>query len=302
MEPIRYEKVSLWYGEVVAVNDVTAAIQPGITGLLGPNGAGKSTLMRLTLGLQHPTLGSVTVLGESPQDNPRLLAKIGYVPEGPPPWQELSGRRALERAARLSGLSAPSGAVSEALRTVGLEGAADRAVAGYSLGMQQRLKFAMASVHHPELLILDEPLAGTDPLARRDLIGSMREWAASGAAILLSTHVLPDVAALTERILLLNHGRLMAHGEVAEIRSLMEGVARTVRVATPAARELGATLWQWPTVLSIESDADALTIRTRDPAGFYQALQEHLTTSPVAVTSITSPDDTVEALFHALAA
>ncbi len=299
---LRFSHLSRWYGDVIGVNDVTAAIRPGITGLLGPNGAGKSTLIRMAMGLLRPSQGSVRVLGEDPWDNPGLLARIGYLPEGPAPWRDHTGAACVRRAALLSGIP-PAEAddkAAAALARVGLTHAAGKKVASYSHGMQQRLKFALALVHEPQLLVLDEPLLGTDPLSRRDLLHLLRDLAESGHSILLSTHVLSDIEALTDRILLVNHGRVMAHGAVHEIRDLLERYPRTVRIATPSPRELGARLWQWDSVLGVEAADGAVLVTTSNAGDFYEQLQDLLVDGDAPFTSVTSPDDTVEAVFRFL--
>ncbi len=183
--------LSKWYGDVIAVNDLSFTMQEGITGLLGPNGAGKSTLIKMLVGLMRPSSGKIHVLGEDPWSNSALLKRIGYVPEAPAPWRELSGRECAMRAGRFAGLPAREveEAVETRMRQVGLTEAAERPVGTYSHGMQQRLKFALALLHDPEFLVLDEPLLGSDPIARRDLIHLMQALAAAGHSILLSTHV-----------------------------------------------------------------------------------------------------------------
>jgi ABC-2 type transport system ATP-binding protein len=294
--------LSRWHGDVIAVNDADFTLERGITGILGPNGSGKSTLMRMAVGLQRPSQGSVRTLLEDPWDNPRLLKRIGYVPEGRAPWQELPGREAVVRAATLTGMSLPeaTAAADEALAACGLTAASGRRVASYSHGMQQRLKFAIATAHKPELLVLDEPLLGTDPLARRDLIEGMRRFAAGGGSILLSTHVLPDVEALTERVLLLHHCRVLAHGPVPHIRDLLDRHPRTIRIGTTAARELGARLLAWPSVLSVQPDATGLTVRTGDPAAFHAQLQDLLADGSTPFSSIHPQDESLDAVFQYL--
>jgi len=294
--------VSLWYRDVIGVNDVSFHLVPGITGLLGPNGAGKSSLIKMLVGLVRPAAGTVQVLGEDPWNNPALMGRLGYVPEAPAPWREDTGRDAAVRAARLAGL-VEGGAgqrVDHVLEKVGLTHAADRPVETYSHGMQQRLKFALALLNDPDLLILDEPLLGADPLARRDLIRLMQELAAEGKSILLSTHVLPDVEALTDRIVVVDHGRLLAHGTVAEIRDLLEQYPRTVRITSPDPRAIGAALWDWESVSSIQVEHGALVVRTTDPSDFFPRLQRLLAESDLPFSSIRVPDDSVEAVFRYL--
>jgi ABC-2 type transport system ATP-binding protein len=294
--------VSKWYGDVIAVNDVTLEVAPGVTGLLGPNGAGKTTLFRLATGLLKPSAGEIRVLGEAPWDNVALLRRIGYVPDGAAPLPHETGVRAATLMARLSGLSGNEADASarEALRKVGLTSAADKRVGAYSRGMQQRLKFAFALLTAPELLLLDEPLTGTDPITRRELIALIKGIADAGAGVLLSTHVLPDVEALTQRIALMNHGRLVAHGEVGEIRDLLDRHPRTVRVGTSAPRDMGAALWTLPSVLSLETQEGAVIVKTKQPAVFFAELQDLLAKSPIPYSSIAPLDENVEAIFRYL--
>ncbi len=299
---IELAHASRWYGEVIGINDISARLEPGITGLLGPNGAGKSTLIKLLVGLIRPSTGRVRLLGEDPWNNPDLMRRLGYVPEGPAPWRDLTGLAATVRAAKLAGLdeTEAEAAATQAIERVGLSDAAVRRIEGYSFGMQQRLKLVLAIVHDPEILILDEPLLGTDPLGRRDLLDLIRALGNEGKSVLVSTHVLPDVEALTDRILVLDHGRLMAHGSVTEIRDLLERYPRTVRIETPKPRELGAAVWGWSSVLRLEALDDALVVHTKEPAAFYESLQALLVTGEHAFTAVTSADDNVEAVFRYL--
>ena len=292
--------LSKWYGDVIAVNDITMDVDPGVTGLLGPNGAGKTTLFRLAMGLLHPSAGEIRVLDEDPWDNPKLLRRIGYVPDGAAPWADETGRRATVLMARLSGLSGSDAeaAADAALAKVGLTGAADKKVRAYSRGMQQRLKFGFALLTRPDVMLLDEPFIGTDPITRRDLIQIIRDMAAEGAGVLLSTHVLPDVDVLTQRIALMANGRLLAHGDVAQIRDLLDQHPRTVRIGTSAPRDLGAALWGLPSVLSLEATDGAVIARTKDPRGFYADLQSILVGKDLAFTSIAALDENVEAIFR----
>ena len=302
MSVVEATNLSRWYGSVIAVNDVTVMVQPGITGVLGPNGAGKTTFMRMCMGLIRPSTGSLRILDENPWNNPNLLKRIGYVPEGDAPWRDRTGREALILGGRLSGLSGTQAeeAADRALQQVGLTNEAGKKVDAYSRGMRQRLKFALALLHDPELYILDEPLLGSDPVSRRELIHLIQGLAAQGKSVLVSTHILPDLEAMTQRILLLNHGRLMAYGEVTEIRDWLDRYPRTVRIATPDPRELGAALWRWPTVLSIQAEEGAVLVRTNKPRAFFEELQGFLADGRHPFTSITSPDDNVEAIFRYL--
>lgn len=294
---IECQHLSRWHGDVMALNNLTVTLGDGTTCLVGPNGSGKSTLLRLAVGLLQPSTGSIQVLGQRPWDNPALMRRIGYVPDGPAPWPHLSGRTCVERAARFCGLPDPQGAAGRAIALVGLEEAQDRASGTYSHGMAQRLKLAMAWVHEPELLVLDEPLVGCDPLARQAILDALATVAAQGRHLLVATHILSDVEELGGSLLLLDHGRLVAHGAAGELRDLLDQVPRVVRVGTPDPRALGRELWTWDSVLSVEAEPDALLVRTRD-ARFFKQLQEMGQNG--GVTSITSPDDSVETLFQHL--
>lgn len=297
------EGASHWYGEVIALNDVGLHVPPGITGLLGPNGAGKTTLMRLAMGLVRPTTGQVRLLGEDPWDNPQIMRRIGYVPEAPPPWPRRSGRACVALTAQLAGLSPGDAdqAARKALAEVGLEKAMERPSGTYSQGMQQRLKFAIAIAHEPRFLVLDEPLTGTDPVARRHLMELLQTLAGKGVSILLSTHVLEDVEALTDRIVLLDRGRLLAHGTVEEIRGLLDRYPRTVRVATKEPKRLGALLWPLESVVDIAAEENAVVVHTPNPAEFHEQLQQLLLREQgLEFTSVTTLDDNVEAVFRYL--
>lgn len=293
---LSFDHVSRWHETVIGLNDVTVALRPGITAILGPNGSGKSTFLRLAVGLLRPHAGTVRVLDENPWDNPRLMRRIGYVPDGPVPWPERSGLACVERVATLADLPDATAAAAKAMDDLGLGEAQDRPSGTYSHGMAQRLKLAMAAVHDPELLILDEPVVGTDPLARRDILQRLQALARSGKTVVLATHVLADVDQLGGDLLLLDHGRLVAHGAQGEIRDLLDQVPRTIRIGSPNPRVLGAQLWELESVLSVESQDGAVVVRTRQPAVFYAQLQQ--LAAEGNVTSITSPDDSVESIFR----
>lgn len=299
---ISFVGASRWYGQVIGVNDITADIEPGITALLGPNGAGKSTLMRMAMGLIRPSQGQVRVLGEDPWNNPELMRRIGYVAPGAPAWSHLTAREAVERAARLCGSteSAAPAAAQRALDSVGLGDDDPRPTSSFSHGMQQRLKLAMATVHNPLVLILDEPLLGTDPIVRQSLLQRMRDLARSGCAILLSTHVLSDVEALTDRLMLVHHGRLLGHGTVSHIRDLLDRHPRTVRITATQPQAIAAELLSWDSVESVQKEPGAVVVRTRAAAEFFPRLQERIAAGDLDVESVATLDDNVEAVVRYL--
>jgi ABC-2 type transport system ATP-binding protein len=297
---VRTERLNRWYGRVIALNDVSFEIPEGITGLLGPNGAGKSSLLRILAGLMRESSGRVEVLGERPWNNPRLPLKVGYCPEHDGFFEGLTGRAFLESLARLRGLDDPRRAAGAALERVRLVDAADRRILGYSRGMRQRLKLAQALLHAPRFLILDEPLTGCDPLVRQELVGLIRSLAAGGVGVLVSSHVLHEVEQLTSRVLLMHRGRLVADGDVHEIRGLIDRHPHAVEILTSRPRELAAALARDPDVTGLEFEEGRVRARTRKPDAFYARLPGLALEAEAPVESITSPDDTLEAVFRYL--
>ena len=301
---IETRNLSKWYGQVVALNDVSVATGPGITGLLGPNGAGKSTLLWLLTGQLRPSQGEVRVYGESPWRNPALFRRVGFCPETDGFYRGLSGLEFVTVLARLSGLARKQARsrAAEVLERLGLGPVGGRRVETYSKGMRQRLKFAQALVHEPELLILDEPLAGMDPIGRRDLLALIRRLAESGTDIILASHVLHEVESVTSRILLINRGRILAEGDVHEIRALIDKHPHHVRIACDRPRELAKKLLEAGDVLgvSVEPDEATLTVETTQPDDFYARLPGVLVEGDFDVRTIESPDDNLAAVFKYL--
>ena len=218
------EHVSKWYGQVIGLNDVNVSVPPGITGLLGPNGAGKSTFMKLITGQLAPNKGSVKVLGEPIWRNPRLYFQIGFCPEQDAFYDRMTGLEWVTALVRLNGLGEKEAvdAATRALTRVDLMEAANKKIGAYSKGMRQRVKLAQAIVHDPQLLILDEPLSGMDPLARRKSIRMIRDWARAGKSIIVSSHILHEIESMTANFLLINNGRFLASGDVHAIRDLID--------------------------------------------------------------------------------
>ncbi len=294
------ERLNKWYGRVTALSDVSLRIGPGITGLLGPNGAGKTSLLRIAVGLMKPSSGTIRVLGRPPWDDPRLAVRLGYCPEHDGFYEWMTGREFVAALARLRGVRDPRGAAAAALDRVRLAEAADRRISGYSRGMRQRLKFAQALAHGPDLLVLDEPLTGCDPLIRMELIALIRGLPAEGRSVLVSSHVLHEVEALTRRIVLIHRGRLVAEGEIGEIRGLIDRHPHTVIVRTDRPRELAAALAREPEVVEIRIGDGVLHARTPQPDAFYRKLPAIALERACAVREISSPDDSLEAVFRYL--
>jgi ABC-2 type transport system ATP-binding protein len=289
-----------WYGRVIALNDVTLSIDAGITGLLGPNGAGKTSFMRISIGLMQESGGTISVLGERPWNNPGLAVRIGYCPEHDGFYEWMSGLEFTTSLARLRGVRAPAGAASEALERVRLSDVAGRRISTYSRGMRQRLKIAQAIVHGPQLMVLDEPLTGCDPLVRKELIALIRSFAQEGRSVIVSSHVLHEIEQLTRRIVLIHRGRLVAEGDVREIRGLIDRHPHTIRVKTDRPRELAAALASVPEVVEIRLDEGTVWVRTPKPDSFYGTLPRIALERGCAVSEIVSPDDNLEAVFRYL--
>jgi ABC-2 type transport system ATP-binding protein len=297
------EHLSKWYGQVIGLNDVNVQVPPGITGLLGPNGAGKSTLMKLVTGQLKPSKGTIRVLGEPIWRNPALYFRIGFCPEQDAFYERMTGLEWLTALVRLNGLdeAGASAAAKVALDRVDLMDAADKKIGAYSKGMRQRVKLAQALVHDPELLILDEPLSGMDPIMRRKTIRLIKDWARAGKSILVSSHILHEIEAMTSNILLVHNGRILAEGNVHQIRDLIDTHPHTVYIKAEDPRTLARTFLTDDSVLSLKFEPGALIIQTGRPDVFYARLTELAASGEVGqVDEVTSPDDNLQAVFQYL--
>jgi len=295
--------VSKWYGQVIGLNDVTVSIPPGITGLLGPNGAGKSTFMKLITGQLAPSKGSITVLGEPIWRNPRLYFQIGFCPEQDAFYERMTGLEWVTALVRLNGLSEKEGteAATRALTTVDLMDAASKKIGAYSKGMRQRVKLAQAIVHDPQLLILDEPLSGMDPLARRKTIRMIRDWARAGRSVIVSSHILHEIESMTANILLINNGRILAEGDVHHIRDLIDEHPHTVFVRAQDPRGLARDFIDRIDVRSLRFEEGAVIIETGKPDAFYTRVTELAASGEYGtIDEVTSPDDNLAAVFQYL--
>lgn len=302
---IRLENASRWYGQVIGINDVTCQIGPGITALLGPNGAGKSTLMKLVTGQLRPTTGSVSLLGQAPFANSDVLRRLGYCPEIEKCYEEMSGREMTVMLASLSGLSGKRlhSEANDAIERVGMTANADRRIAGYSKGMRQRIKLAQAIIHDPDVLILDEPLNGLDPVGRREVVELLFGLAQRGKCIVVSSHILYEVESMTKNILLMSYGRLLAQGDVYALRELIDKHPHQVAIRTPDVRRLAERLIAMPSVVSASLDRtqdDRLDIRTNRPNEFYAQFPEIVLEGGFVVTEFSSPDNNLESVFRYL--
>ena len=290
---ITTDHLSKWYGQVSGLNDVTVSVPPGITGLLGPNGAGKSTLMKLVTGQLKPSKGSVQVLGEPIWGNPALYHRIGFCPEQDAFYDRMTGLEWVTALVRLGG--------AEPQAAVDLLDAADKKIGAYSKGMRQRVKLAQAIAHDPELLILDEPLSGMDPIMRRRTIRQIREWGRSGKSVLVSSHILHEVEAMTSNILLINNGRIVAEGNVHQIRELIDEHPHTVFIRAEAPQRLARTLIAEDGLISLRFEPGAVIIETSRPDAFYARLTDMAASGEAGVIDeVTSPDDNLQAVFKYL--
>jgi ABC-2 type transport system ATP-binding protein len=298
------QKLSKWYGQVIAVNNVTFALGPGVTGLLGPNGAGKSTLMKLITGQLRPSQGELRMFGQKIWNNYRLNAQVGFCPEQDNFYERMTGAEFLAALLRLNGYGETEvrRRADDALERVHLAPARDKKIAAYSKGMRQRIKLAQAIAHDPELLILDEPLAGMDPVARRETINAIREWGKEGKCVVVSSHILHEIEAMTSSILLIHNGQVLAEGDVHQIRGLIDKHPHNIYVRCSEPRRLAGALVGFPDVLSVRfhPDNDALTVESSKPDDFYERLPDLLLRHEIELHEITSPDDNLQAVFHYL--
>ena len=297
------DHVSKWYGQVIGLNDVSVEVPPGITGLLGPNGAGKSTFMKLITGQLKPSKGVVKVLGEPIWGNPHLYFAIGFCPEQDAFYERMTGLEWVSALVRLNGLTDKESddAARRALTAVDLMDAADKKIGAYSKGMRQRVKLAQAIVHDPQLLILDEPLAGMDPLARRRTIRMIRDWARAGRSVIVSSHILHEIESMTGNILLINNGRILAEGDVHQIRDLIDEHPHSVSVRAEDPRALAREFLAFADVRSLKFEDGAVVVETGKPDVFYSKLTEMAASGEFgAIHEVTSPDDNLAAVFQYL--
>lgn len=295
--------LSRWYGQVSALNDLTVRVGPGITGLLGPNGAGKSTFLKLLTGQLRPSQGTLDVLGETAWGNPGLFHRIGVCPEQDACYDRMTGREFVTALVRLHGLTETEArrAADEALGLVGLEAAADRRIGGYSKGMRQRVKLAQALAHDPELLVLDEPMTGLDPLQRRHMVALIRARAGAGRHVVVSSHILHEVEALTSSILLLHGGRLLAEGHVTEIRALLDAHPHTVAIRGSDPVALARALLAGCDVRSVRLGPGTLEVETAQADAFYACLTALAASGEVGVVEeVVAADDNLQAVFDYL--
>ena len=299
---IETKSAARWYGQIIAVSDVTLTLGPGITGLLGPNGAGKSTLMKMMVGQLRPSKGEVRILGEPIWKNRAVLRHVGYCPEHEGTYEDLTALELVTALNRLHGID-PGEAekrAKEMLAKLDLADAMNRRLGEYSKGMRQRAKLAQAMAHDPDVLFLDEPLTGCDPLARVKVLEVVKELGRRGACVVVSSHVLYEIEALTSEIVLIYKGTVLAEGDVYAVRSLIDKHPHKIRVDCDRPRDLAKALVVEDHVSGLDFEEGAVVLETRDPDRLYPAIPRAAKAAGLRVKAMTSPDNNLASVFKYL--
>ena len=303
-DSILFEGVSRFYGDVLGVNRVDLDLEPGIIGLVGPNGAGKSTLMNLVTGLVSPSRGRVVVRGVVPKDCETFYRRIGYCTQYDAFPVGMTGRRLLVSLLRVHGFAVARAdeLANAALDRVGMTAAADRPVDAYSKGMRQRIKLAQAICHEPDVLVLDEPLNGLDPQARAEVTEVFREFGAAGAHVLISSHILHEVDAISDRVVFLDNGYVIAEGDAPGIKGELKQYPMQVFVRSEHAPAIASRLFALGhvTEVRLHDDGDGLFARTPDADRFFLAFNKLATSEGWRIDSTGTADETVEAIYNYL--
>lgn len=295
------EHVSKWYGDIVAVSDVSFGIGPGVTGLLGPNGAGKSTTLKMMAGLQAPSAGTVTIKGQSARGRVEAYRHLGLVSEHETIYPFLTGREFVRLNAKLQKLRNPNDAAERAIDLVDMQDAADRRVGGYSKGMRQRIKLAGALVHDPDVILMDEPLNGTDPVQRVQIIRLIRDLGRAGKTVVVSSHVLVEVERFANNIIVIINGKLAAAGDFHAIRDRIDAHDHEVRIRASDPRQLGAALIGEPMVRAVRLDRqNRLLVQTNDVRAFYQTVPIAAQRTSVRLYELQPTDESLTSVFSYL--
>jgi ABC-2 type transport system ATP-binding protein len=302
MSRIELHHVSRWYGNVVAINDVTMTMGPGVTGLLGPNGAGKSTLLHLMAGFLAPSRGELTIGGAPSWHNPGIYRVLGLVPERPSVYPFLTGAEFVAATARLHKLPGPEAATRRAISMVDMTGAQDRRIGGYSKGMRQRIKVAAALVHDPQVLLLDEPFNGMDPRQRLHMMDLLAALGDAGRTIVFSSHILEEVERLSGTIQVIVAGRLAASGDFRAIRRLMTARPHVFRVRSSDDRRLGAALLGRAAVAGVELTGRGLQVKASDFGAFSREIAGLTREHGIRLHELRPEDESLESVFGYLVA
>lgn len=301
---IQTKNLSKWYGNVLGLSDVSLEVERGVTGLLGPNGAGKSTFLKLITGQIKPSIGHVAIQGQDVWNNYPLFGRIGFCPEQDAFYDEMTGWEFMTSLLSLYSFSRADvqSRAKQALDFVELDKDKDRLIRGYSRGMRQRLKLAQAVAHDPEIIILDEPLNGLDPLSKRKVIRLIKDYKEAGKTVIVSSHVLPEIEALTRTIILLHQGKILARGDIHYIRDLIDKHPHMISVKCSDPRRLASNLVGEPSVLNIQFGPapDTVVFETQDRDKFFGLIPRLIVDHRIDVEEITSPDDNLQAVFDYL--
>ncbi|MFY1673146.1 ABC transporter ATP-binding protein [Plantactinospora sp. WMMB334] len=300
MTDLELAAVSRWYGNVVAVNDVSMSLGAGVTGLLGPNGAGKTTVLHMMAGFLAPSKGTVTLGGEPTWRNPAVYRRLGLVTERESVYDFLSAYEFVLASARLHGLADPEAAARRAIALVELTDAQDRRIGTYSKGMRQRARVAAALVHDPEVLLLDEPFNGMDPRQRLHMMELLHTLGGQGRTILFSSHILEEVEQVSGTVQVIVSGRLAASGDFRTIRRLMTNRPHVFAVQSSDDRRLAVELIGQPSVNGVDLGRDGLTVRAGDYGSFTRALPKIALASGIRVRRLLPSDESLESVFSYL--
>ena len=303
-QQIVFDDVSKFYGEVLGINKVSLSIPPGITSLVGPNGSGKTTMMNLMTGLLTPTRGSVAVLGLDVSDPEQFFRKVGYCTQWDSFPRGQTGRQFVRGYIKIQGYAAADAdrLAREAIERVGLTDARDRRVAAYSKGMRQRIKLAQSIAHRPEIMILDEPLNGLDPMARAEMIDLFKRLAAEGMHVIISSHILHEVDLISDRVIILNQGYVVAEGDIRGVRTEIESHPMQILVRCDRPAELASKVFEQDDVVEVRmhDDRQGLLVSTRDAERFYLLLNRIVVEDGVSIESVAPADQDVHAVYEYL--
>lgn len=294
------DRVSKWFGDLVAVSDVTFAVSPGVTALLGPNGAGKSTVLRMMCGLARPSSGTVRILGHDPRTEPRIAAEIGLAPQQESVVGHVTARQFVRASAELQGVENADSVAVDKLRVVELDPDDPRRLPTYSKGMRQRVKLAQAIVHEPKVILLDEPLSGLDPRQRLNMVALFHELGHQGRAVIVSSHVLEEVERFGSNVVVISQGRLAAEGDFREIRALMDDRPRRVRLTSDRPRSLAAALVGQAHVNGVSIDDEHVVIDTTDIVAFSRSIAPTSQQVNARLTEVEPLDEDLESVFRYL--
>lgn len=301
---VKAEKLSKWYGKILGISDISLEIAPGINGLLGPNGAGKSTFLKVISGQLKANIGMVSIFDEPVFSNHKLFSRIGLCPEYDSFYRDNTGFEQVAFLAGIRGFSKAEAAkkAEAAIERVGLTESKDKLIREYSLGMRQRIKFAGSIVHEPELLMLDEPLRGIDPLWRVNIIRIIKDFEREGKTVIVASHILPEIEAMTNDIILIHQGKVFAQGDIHYIRDLIDTHPHMISVKCKEFRQLAGMLIDKEYILDVRFDRDnhTVTIKTDNRDRFFDLLNRLIVEHNIEVEGIISPDDNLQGVFDYL--